>query len=238
MFVKTHGIVLRTVKYGDDSLIIDLLTREEGRVSAVVRTGSSQKSRMRRRLFQPLAVLDVDLSRTPRSTMSRIADARLAMTYATLPFDDVKLSLAFFVAEFLQYATRDQRADAPLYDFVEQSLAWLDNASRGIANFHLMFMMRLSLFLGFLPDLGSYVPGAFFDLREGVFTPHAPIHPDVLPPGEAAKVQTLMRMSPSNLHLFLLSHHERNRIVDIVLRYYRLHIPQFGDMKTLEVLRG
>ena len=60
MFVKTHGIVLRTVKYGDDSLIIDLLTREEGRVSAVVRTGSSQKSRMRRRLFQPLAVLDVD----------------------------------------------------------------------------------------------------------------------------------------------------------------------------------
>lgn len=242
MEYKIRCIVLRTVKYGDNKVIVDLLSREEGRVSLVcgvaMKGKSSGRGKVHRQLFQPLSVLDVEYERTPRQSMGRLNEARLAVVYTTLPFDGVKLSLSFFVAEFLAFATRDQHADAPLYDFVERSLVWMDLSSRGLVNFHLMFMMRLTKFLGFHPDVESYEEGSLFDLRDGTFVSHAPLHRDFLTAEDARRMLQLMRMSSSNLHLYKMSRAERNRAVDVCLHFYRLHIPGFGEMKTLEVLRS
>lgn len=234
---KTHGIVLRTVKINDNKLIVDFLSREEGRVSAVWKITTSRTSKVRRQYFQPMTILNIYLERSPRQHMARIKEAQIATPYSSISLDGSKMAITFFLAEFLNYATRSMHTDALLYDFVEQSLIWLDASNKGIANFHLMFMVRMSLFLGFQPDMSTYEEGTLFDLREGVFCTSAPLHPDFLKADDAKKMQILMRMSPSNLHLFPLSRQERNRIIDITLMYYRLHIPQFGEMKTLEVLR-
>jgi len=234
---KTHCIVLKTVKFRDNKLIVDFLTREEGRVSAVWKITTSNKSKVRRQFFQPLSILEVDFSRSPHQTLATINDARIAEVYSTLPFDGIKMSLAFFIAEFLNYSTRDLITDALLYDFVEQSLLWLDTSERGIANFHLMFMMRMSRFLGFYPDMSGYSNGCYFDLREGIFCSHVPLHSDYLKSDEAEKMLLLMRMTPSNLHLFSMSRTERNRIIDIALHFYQIHIPSFGEIKSLGILR-
>lgn len=238
MEYKTRCIVLKTTKFGDNKLIIDFLTREEGRQSLVCKISSSKNAKIRRQLFQPLSILDIEYERTPRQTMGQLKEARLAMVYSSIPFDGAKLSIAFFTAEFLLYTTRDVHAEPLLFDFVEQSLEWLDASDRGIANFHLMFMLRLSLFLGFFPNMESYSEGCFFDLREGFFCSHAPMHNDHLKPMEAKQMHILMRMSPSNMHLFRMSRAERNRIIDFILQFYQLHVPAFHAMKTLEVLRG
>lgn len=234
---KTRGIVLRTVKINDNKLIVDFLSREEGRLSAVWKITTSRTSKVRRQYFQPMTILNVNLERSPRQHMSRIKEAQIAIPYSSISLDGNKMAITFFLAEFMNYATRSMHTDALLYDFVEQSLIWLDASNKGIANFHLMFMVRMSLFLGFQPDMSTYGEGALFDLREGIFCTTAPLHSDFLNAEDAKKMQILMRMSPSNLHLFPLSRNERNRIIDITLMYYRLHIPQFGEMKTLEVLR-
>lgn len=234
---KTRCIVLRTVKYGDNKLIIDFLSREEGRISAAWKVPSSPRARIKRQLFQPLMILDVDFEQSPRQQLAQIRDARIATIYNTITTDGMKMSLAFFVAEFLSYATRDVHCDPVLYDFVEHSLHWLDASERGIYNFHLMFMMRTSRFLGFFPDLESYTCGALFDLREGRFCTFVPLHSDYLKAEDAERLLLLMRMSPYNLHLFRMTRQERNHIIDLCLHFYRLHIPAFGEMKTLEVLR-
>ena len=238
MECKTRGIVLKTVKYGDSKIIVDFLTREEGRISMVCKVSPSKRFGVRHQYFQPMTVLDIRYMRNPRQSLGTIKEAHIAMPYTSLYTDGIKMSITFFIAEFLHYTTRDLHTDAPLYDFIEQSMAWLDASERGVANFHLMFMIRMSLFLGFLPDMDSYREGALFDMREGIFCLSAPLHPDVLNAEDAKKMQILMRMTPSNLHLFPLSRNERNRIIDITLLYYHLHIPQFSDMKTLEVLRA
>jgi hypothetical protein len=36
MLLKTQAVVLRTIKYGENKLIVDFLTEQEGRVSCVV----------------------------------------------------------------------------------------------------------------------------------------------------------------------------------------------------------
>jgi DNA repair protein RecO (recombination protein O) len=237
MELKTRAIVLRTVKYGENKLIIDFLTRDVGRESSVWKFSGERRIKVARQLFQPLAILDIVVVNSSQGQLSRIKEARLAHVYTSLPFDGIKLSLAFFVAEFLTYATRDLHNDKPLYDFVEQSLLWLDASERGVANFHLMFMMRMSRFLGFFPDMSSHRKGYIFDLREGRFCGEMPAHGDILMPDDAEKMHILMRMTPSNLHFFKMTQKERNQVVDFSLRFYRLHIPLFGEMKSLSVLR-
>ena len=238
MEIKTQGIVLKTVKYGEDRLIADILTREAGRVAVALRISSSKQSKSKRSLFQPLNILDLDIVQTPRQQLATVREARLAIPYISIPFDVAKLSIAFFVAEFLHHATREAHCDPPLYDFVVQSITWLDLADEGTVNFHLMFMLRLSRFLGFMPDMESYAPHSVFDLREGRFVSTMPLHPDVLLEEDAKNLLTLMRMTPATLHVFRLSRADRNRIVDAILLFYTLHIPAFGTLKSLEVLRN
>ena len=234
---KTRAIVLRAVKYGEDKFIIDFLTRDSGRESSIWKISKSRKAKVAKQLFQPLSIVDVVTDGMPNKQLSHIKEARLSYVYASLPFEERKLSLAFFVAEFLMYATRNLHNDSAMFDFVEQSLIWLDAADKGIANFHLMFMIRMSRFLGFFPDMSSHHQGYVFDLREGRFSGDIPTHKDYLLPEDANKMHILMRMTPSNLHCFKMTRKERNRVIDFSLQFYRLHIPQFGEMKTLEILR-
>lgn len=234
---NTRCIVLRTIKYGDNSIIADLLTREWGRLSVAVKVGAGGNGRRRRLMFQPLNILEITCKRRQGKQLTLVTEERMAEAYTSLPFNGIKMSIAFFAAEFLLHATRDIQADEPLFDFIENSLLWLDTADHGVANFHLMLMLHLSKFIGFYPDTESYAVGYGFDLREGRFCSHAPIHRDYLQPQDAEKILQLMRMSAHNMHLFRMTRAERNRITDTILHFYRLHIPAFPELRSLDILR-
>ena len=141
-----------------------------------------------------------------------------------------------FVAEFTSYCTRSEQANRPLYLFVENSVRWLDACTNGFANFHIIYMLHLSRFVGFYPNLDSGVGKTWFDMRSGCFTGSMPAHNDVLQPDEANKIRLLMRLNYITMRLLSLSRSERNRIVEVVLQYYRLHQPGFPEMKSLPVL--
>ena len=173
----------------------------------------------------------------PTRSLQRFRDIRLAQPYFSIPFQPEKLAIGLFIAEFLSYALRDEQCNEPLYDYVESSVTWLDNVVGQFANFHLVFMLRLSRFIGFFPNLEEMAEGDWFDLRNGVFTPIKPLHPDYLRPEDAAKIGTLMRMNYDNMRFFRMSSAERNECVDTILTFYRLHIPGFPEMKSLPVLR-
>jgi DNA repair protein RecO (recombination protein O) len=69
------------------------------------------------------------------------------------------------------------------------------------------------------------------------FTPSVPESGAFLKPDEAARVQMLLRMNYETMHLFSMSRAERNRCLTIINDYYRLHIPDFPVLKSLEVLK-
>ena len=235
--MKTPALVLSTVNYGDRQLIVDLLTRQAGRQSFIVRLSQSPHGRVHRRLFQPLTLLDADFTLRPNRTLQRFSEVRMARPWTSLTANPYKMPLVFFVAEFLRHATRDEQDVATLFDYVVDSVEWLDMASEGYANFHLDFMIRLSMFLGFFPNLESYEPGACFDLRSGCFSPTVPPHPDYIQADEAEAMVGLMRLSFTTMRLFRMSREQRNRCVDVILDFYRLHIPAFPELKTLGVVR-
>ena len=235
--MKTPAVVLSTVNYGDRQLIVDLLTRQAGRQSFIVRLSQSPHGRVHRRLFQPLTLLDADFTLRPNRTLQRFSEVRMSRPWTSLTANPYKMPLVFFVAEFLRHATRDEQDVATLFDYVVDSVEWLDMASEGYANFHLVFMIRLSMFLGFFPNLESYEPGACFDLRSGCFSTTVPPHPDYIQADEAEAMVGLMRLSFTTMRLFRMSREQRNRCVDVILDFYRLHIPAFPELKTLGVVR-
>lgn len=237
MEVKTKAIVLRTVKYGESRLIVDLLTEKVGRLSFGCNISRSGKGKIKKQLFQPLTILDVSFDYRENIQLQRFYDLRIAVPFVSIPFNSVKLSITLFLAEFLGYSTRDERDNIPLYDFVEKSLLWLDGSQQAYANFHLVFMMHLTLFIGFYPNLEGYREGSWFDLRDGSFSLVCPHHPDYLYPAESSRICTLMRMSYDNMRFFRMNRAERNRCVEVILYYYRLHVPDFPELKSLDVLR-
>lgn len=230
--------MLRTVKYGDSKMIVETLTEEAGRMSFMCRLPKTPKGKLKVQFFQPLSLLDMDADYRPNRKLQTLRDVRSECPYQSIPFDAVKMSLVFFLAEFLTYTTRSEQRDEALFSYIHRSLEWLDATEGPIANFHLVFMIRLTRFVGFLPNLEDYRQGDYFDLREGCFSVLHPMHNDVLEPREAASLQLLSRINYETMRFFAFTRKERERIVEVLLQYYRIHIPDFPEMKSLGVLKS
>lgn len=243
MLVKTEAIVLHSFKYGETRMVVDVFSRETGRLSLIATLPKTQKGRLKKQYFQPMTLLEITFDHRQRVQLQQLKDARLLAAWISIPFTPEKLALSLFTAEFLYHALRSEQQNEPLFAYICDSLQWLDAVEADYANFHLTFLMRLSRFLGFFPNLKeagnrSQESGELlFDLREGRFCTEVPLHKDFLKPSEASLIQLMMRMDFPTMHLYKLSRHDRNRIVEVLLQYYRLHIPQFPELKSLGVLQ-
>ena len=237
MITKTRGIVLRSVRFGESSLIVDVLTKSSGRVSFMVHIPKTSKGKIKKQYFQPMTLLDFEYDFRQRSNLQRIKDVRVSLPYSSIPIDPAKSCISLFLSEFIYYATRNEQENPTLFTYISTSLEWLDNAYEDFANFHLVFMMRLGKFLGFHPFLEDFTPGCFFDLRNGCFTLSMHLHTDFLNAADAGHLYNLMRMNFDTMKLFKLSHDDRNRITEIVLRYYKLHLPNMPELQSFDILR-
>lgn len=219
---KTEAIIIYSFPFKDKKFMLELYTREHGRMSFVTN-----------KRMQPLTIVNIVFD----EHKSKLAALDIAFGYRNMIYDPFKLSISFFVAEFLRYSTRNEPTNRPLYDYLRQALEWLDVVEGSFYNFHLVLMMHLAMFLGFAPDVEDYREGMYFDLREAQFVDMEPMHKDYLSQSESAGIVTLMRMNFATMHLFRLGKDQRNRIVDHIVSYYRLHVPSFPEMKSLDVLR-
>ena len=241
MNYKSDALVLHTVRYGDSRLIIDMFTREGGRQSYIVSVSKTGRSPMKKQYFQPLTLLRVEADSRPLQQLQHLRSAELLSPWQSLLTAPDKLAIALFVAEFLNHALRGEQKDERLFDYVRASLEWLDGRADRYANFHLVFLMHLSRFLGFFPNLSppapqSSAPAPYFDLRAATFCATPPPHHDYLMPAEASRIRPLMRMDFATMHLFRLSRAERARMIEIIEHYYRLHLPDFPELRSLPVL--
>lgn len=238
MLQKTVGIVLHSLKYNDTSNIVDIYTEHTGRASFLVSVPRSRKAAVKSVLFQPLSIVEFEADFRPNTTIYKIKEAKSFYPFTSIPYDPFKSAIALFLAEFLYRAIREETENRPLFAYLQHSIVWLDTSREGYANFHLVFLMRLSRFLGLYPNLENYSRGDYFDMLNACFTPLRPqIHSSYINPDEAGRLSQLMRMNYETMHLFGMNRTERARCLTIINDYYRLHLPDFPVLKSLAVLQ-
>lgn len=246
--IETHKIiVLSALKYADDKLIVRALSRSAGRVALLVTVAHSSRAAVRYTLFQPLAILEVTWEANPRTTMFRPKSARPDVQLLEVQSHPAKATVAMFLAEFLSHATAGDFDGGLLFDYISYALQWFDTAEKDYANFHLIFLLRLSRLLGIDPNVGADTTRAlrqregglhYFSLQDGEFAATRPDHIYYIEGGEAAFIPTLLRFNFGTMHLLHLNGAQRSRILEAILTYYRLHLPGIPELKSLDVLRA
>jgi len=237
MLVTSRGIVLHITKYSDTAIIVELLTEAVGCASFIVRLTHSPRAAVRYTLFRPLALIEMTWEHRPTRNLHRPCAAQTWQPLQTIPYDRHKAAIAFFLAEFLHHAVRIEAEPKPLFSYIANSILWLDAARTGVANFHIVFLLRLVRFLGFSPNLEHFSTASCFDLEASCFVSTPPAHSNFLPPADAARLPLLMRMDYATMHLFKFSGNERSRLLAYINKYYRLHLPNFPELRSLAVLK-
>ncbi len=148
----------------------------------------------------------------------------------------VKSSLVMFLNEILYRSIRQQSADEVLFEFLFHAIEILDRMEEGVVNFHLYFLLRLTRFLGFFPDLTQAAGSSYFDLTSGSFTTQIPPYTSIIEQPLAGLWKDLLQSNFSNLHRIQMTTAERRVILSKILEYYRLHIEGFGQIKSHFVL--
>ncbi|MBE0639080.1 MAG: DNA repair protein RecO [Bacteroidales bacterium] len=236
MICKTSGIVFKTIKYSDHSLIVKIYTRAFGLRSYMIRGMNNRKSAARKSAFQPLSILELVVYEKEKEGLQSIREVESIYPYKSLPFDIRKSCIAMFMNEVMYRSIFSEEADDALFHFLHQSLISLDDAENSSENFHLRFLARLSRFLGFAP-MNNFSPNNhFFDLQEGLFVSEQPMHNNFLDSSLSLKFTHLIADSEqmSGLMINALS---RNELLAKLIDYYRLHLPGFGEIKSHLVLK-
>lgn len=228
---------MQSIAYSDTYMIIPIYTEDFGLVSYLISRSRSKKSRSSQLLYQPLSILDLEVEHFPLRDIQKIKEARRSTILPGLSFNPLKSTIALFLSEFIYGVSKDLQTNRPVFEFMLESLRILDLLDEGIANFHLVFMIRMSRFLGFYPNADTYKEQFFFDLTDGVFVEQIiPFH-SCLEREESRIFMLLLRMTYENMTKFRFSRHERTRIINRILEFYRLHLTGFTDMKSLPILQ-
>jgi DNA repair protein RecO (recombination protein O) len=237
MLLATRGIVFRTLKYGETSVICDIFTEDRGLHAFIAGNVRSARARMPYPLFQPMSVVElVAYFREGEGALSRLKEARAGWVYERIPFDVTRGAIALFMAEICRKCIRESEENRYLFDFLIEQLVWLDRTEHSVANLHLHFLVHLSAYLGFQPQDETDDDGAFFDLQEGVFVLQQPMHGPFLGPDEAWLLKAFLLTPPEECHTIALDRMQRRKLLQRLLQFYELHVPGFGEMNTVEIL--
>ena len=234
--MTSHGIVLHSVRYGDQQIILDVFTEAAGTVPFILRLPRNGRRGARASAWQPLTLVDVTWEARPRLNFQKPQELVLWQPWRDLPFEPMKATIGLFLSEMLHHSLHSEPENAALFGFIVSSLQWLDTAEDRYANFHIVFLLHLSRFLGFMPNVDDWEEGACFDLQSASFTRTRVTHPYYINITESTLVSKFLRMDYRTMKAVRLNGAMRRRALELIVLFYRLHIPEFPEVKSLEVL--
>ncbi|ARV15576.1 DNA repair protein RecO [Polaribacter sp. SA4-12] len=232
--VTTKAIVLSSLKYSDSSLIVKCYTQEEGLKSYLIRgILKAKKGGLKVAYFQPLTQLNIVASHNNKGTLNSIKEVQISNPYKTVYKDIIKQSVVMFLSEVLSYSIKEEEENSQLFDYLETGLIWLDLHDK-IANFHLLFLLNLTRFLGFYPDL-SEKDKLGFDLVEGNFT-DVTSQKNIIYGNNYYQFKKLLGINFDSIENVSFNKHERQVVLKIIIRYFELHLDGFKKPKSLQIL--
>ena len=234
---KIQGIVLQSIRYGDTSLIVKVLTRNYGLRSYMVKGAFNRGSSQRAALFQNLHFIQyVEVGRPNKGTLHYMKDVQLSLVYHSIPLEMNKSAILMYVSELLTKTLTEEAPNTTLFDFVHQSMQWLDLVEEGYANFPLYFTLELTRLLGFYPKTNHQQEWCF-DMMEGSFAHDYPLHPYYFDASDAYLLASLLDLGIDEACRLPMSTQQRRAMLNGLITFMRLHAPVMNDFHSHEVLQ-
>lgn len=233
MIVHTQAIVLSAIKFNEKSLIVKCYTLAEGIKTYFVPSAfSSKKSQQKIAYFQPLTLLEIVSNHKNKGSLEHFKEIKIDTPYYSIATDIIKSTIVLFLSEVLSFSIKEEEHNEELFTFLKTSLLWLD-ANDNIANFHLIFLVELSKYLGIFPDsTADDLP--FFDVKEGVFVDYQGL--ESLDKYQTVLFRHLLELKyDADKNIFKSS--ERQILLKALLDYYLYHLDGFRKPKSLDVFR-
>lgn len=222
MLKKTKGIVLNFVKYRESSVIVKIYTEQLGLISGIVNSVRSKTGKTHKiALYQPLTFLDLVVYDKNNQNIKRISEAKIDFPFHSIPFSFQKSSIGMFLTEFLSKVLREEEGNEHLYQFLSDSISHFDEQEENFANFHLIFLLQLAEFLG----LGI---SSTKDLLEQIG----------IPDFDEQSIRLVNQLLEADYDDFIEANGKtRNQVLQWLIKFYQLHLENFGEIKSLEVLK-
>jgi len=236
MLYSVKGIILRTTKYTDNSLIVNAYTNSFGLQNYMVRGVHSRTSKVKVNYFQGLMVLEMIVTKSEKSRLERITEVTGARSLTT-NFDPVKNTILHFLNELLNKTIREEESNPNLFDFLVNAFDILALKENGCSNFHLVFMLKYTKYLGFYPIENYSTENKYFDLMEGRFLYEQPHHVNYLDETLSRHINLLMNTKSEICEQVIISNPERKLLIVGLLHYYKLHNMLTSDLISHEVLQ-
>ena len=236
MLHKTLGIVLSTIDYNDKYYLSVIYTETMGRVTYMLPKIKSKTSRLQRSLFSPLSILELEVDHQPSREIQRIREAHNSYPLFSIPTNMVKTSIVFFLSEFLNRILKETDDYRAIFNFISYSIKVLEELDKGLANYHIVFILKLTRFLGFFPNFENYKQGDIFDMLNGIFVGQQTLHKYFINKSDSQVLSLLARINFENMDRFAFSRQDRLNIISKMLDYYRLHLHDFPELKSLDIL--
>ncbi len=238
---KTRGIVLRTVQYGETSVITTVYTELFGLQSYIVKgvRQSTSKSQSKQMYFQPSAILEMEVYHNNLKNLQFIKEYKWSYLYNKVLFDITRNAIAQFMIELFQYSIKQPEANPELFYLLEGSLHEADKGSDAIAaNLPLYFMLHLATESGFQLQGGFSAETPVLNLKEGIYTIEEPSHPEFITGFIAETISKIQGIQFYNdLENIKLNRQTRAQVLSVLLQYMSYHITDFKELKSLPVLR-
>jgi len=218
MLHKTQGVVFRFTKYSETSIIVNIFTASFGLQSYIVNGARGKSGKGKMALYQPLTLLDLVVYHRENAPILRIKEVKCIHPYQSIHSNFRKSTIALFLNEIVNKTVKDQSHAQELCEFLIQSFTHFDLQHTNVENFHLLFLIRLSQHLGFRPSSSAELLGGDFVLEE--------------------EQKILVKMLKSNYSdAISMTAIQRKNILDLLIRFYARHSDNFGELKSLSVIR-
>jgi len=233
MRVSDKAIVLQAIKHGDKKYILKLYTRNHGMITVATHVGKTNTSKIKSSTILPLSLMDVELIMKQNKEVQQLSEATCYYVSAGVTNSLTKLSIAQFLNEVLIKTLKEQSSNSHLYEFIETCLKFLNDTDECI-NLHLYFLSEFTKYLGFEPQNNFTTHTPYFDCREGRFSSVGLTMPLGLNKEDSFLFSEFLKINSLRTNI---SNKQRQILLEILLAYYKLHVPGFNEVKSLEVLR-
>ncbi len=234
MLITSKIIVLSKLKYRDNDLIVKCYTAHRGVVSYILRgVLKSKKGKTKSVYFQLLSQLNIEEKYRPNQALQTLNNVKLDIIYASLHTNIYKSAIVMFLSEVLNSALREEERNDELFNYLETSLQFFDS-SDGFANFHLLFLLKLTRYLGFYPDTDN-IDKPFFNLETGTFeTSGGSIN--TIQGENLTLLKQLLGINFDVINGVKMNSKQRHSFLNMLLYYFELHLDGFKKPKSLQVL--